>query len=190
MRLLAQRLLLAVGLVALAALLIEIGLSVAATIPSSQPARVAQVNAGPYPLRVSLYTDPARAGFAVPFVIAPTDATSGLTFAVTSQPGREVAATPVDDGVSADPGVPGGARGAAEVPVQGAWSLDIAVDGPRGPGEVAVPFQATAPPAIPDWLGWLIGFTPFYGLIGFLVLQRPRRKSADRVELEERGGWA
>jgi hypothetical protein len=43
---------------------------------------------------------------------------------------------------------------------------------------VAVPFQATAPPPIPDWLGWLVGFVPFYGLIGFLALQRPRRKSA------------
>lgn len=178
MRLLAQRLLLAAGLVALAVLLVEIGLSVLATIPSSQPARVVQVDAGPYPLRVSLSTDPARAGFAVPFVIAPTDATAGLSFAVASQPGPGVSATPVNDGVSADPAVPGGVRGAAEVPVQGAWSLSIAVDGPRGPGEVAVPFQATAPPAIPDWLAWLVGFVPFSVLIGFLALQRPRRRSA------------
>jgi hypothetical protein len=80
MPLLAQRLLLAAGLVALAALLIEIGLSVAATIPSSQPARVVTADAGPYPLRVSLYADPARAGFAVPFAIAPAGAASGLTF--------------------------------------------------------------------------------------------------------------
>jgi hypothetical protein len=69
-------------------------------------------------------------------------------------------------------------QGSAEVPVQGSWSLDIAVDGPRGPGEVAVPFRATAPPAMPDWLGWLIGFVPFYGLVGFLVVQRPRRRPA------------
>jgi hypothetical protein len=52
------------------------------------------------------------------------------------------------------------------------------VSGPRGPGEAAVPFRATAPPAIPRWLGWVIGFVPFYGLIGFLVLQRPRRRPA------------
>ena len=177
-RLIAQRLLLAAGLVALAALLVEIGLTVAATIPSSQPARVAQMNAGPYPLRVSLYTDPARAGFAVPFVIAPAAATGGLTFAVTSRPGPGVSATPVNDGVSADPGVPGAVQGAAEVPVQGSWFLDITVDGPGGSGQASVPFQATAPPPIPDWLGWLIGFVPFYGLIGFLVVQRPRRRPA------------
>lgn len=178
MPLLAQRLLLAVGLVALAALLIEIGLSVAATTHGSQPARVVQVDAGPYPLRVSLYTDPARAGFAVPFAIAPTGQGGGLTFAVTSRPGPDVDATPVNDGVGADPAVPGGVQGSAEVPVQGSWFLDIAVDGPSGAGEVAVPFQANAPPAIPDWLGWLIGFVPFYGLIGFLVVQRPRRRRA------------
>jgi len=178
MPLLAQRLLLAVGLVALAALLVEIGLSVAATMPGGQPARVVEVDAGPYPLRVSLSADPAHAGFAEPFAIAPIGQSHGLTFTVTSQPGPGVDATPVSDGVGGDPAVPGGVQGSAEVPVQGSWSLDIAIDGPSGPGEVTVPFQATAPPAIPAWLGWLIGFIPFYGLIGFLVVQRPRRRPA------------
>ncbi len=177
MGLLPQRLLLAVGLVALAALLVEIGLTVAATTHGSQPARVVQVDAGPYPLRVSLYTDPARAGFAVPFAIAPAgQPEGGLTYAVTSEPGPGVDATSIDDGVSADSGVPGGVQGAAEISVQGPWFLEIAVDGPRGPGQAAVPVRATAPPAIPQWLGWVIGFVPFYGLIGFLLLQRPRRR--------------
>jgi hypothetical protein len=182
MPLIAQRLLLAAGLVALAALLIEIGLSVAATTHGSQPARVVHVDAGSYPLRVSLYTEPAHAGFAEPFAIAPTGQSGGLTFAVASQPGPGVDATPVNDGVGGDPAVPGGVQGSAEVPVQGSWSLDITVDGPSGPGEVAVPFQATAPPAIPDWLGWLIGFIPFYGLIGFLIVQRARRRPAAAPE--------
>jgi hypothetical protein len=181
MRLLAQRLLLAAGLIALAALLIEIGLSVAATTHGSRPARVVRLDAGPYPLQVSLYSDPARAGFAVPFAIAPVGQSGELTFAVTSQPGPGVAATPVSDGVAADPAVPGGVQGAAEVPVQGNWSLAIAVDGPAGPAQAAVPFRATAPPAIPDWLGWLIGFVPFSVLIGFLVLQRPGRRPAGRT---------
>ena len=176
MSLLAQRLLLALGLVALAALLVEIGLSVAATIPSSQPARVVQVAAGPYPLKVSLYTLPAHAGFAEPFAIAPVGETGGLTFAVTSDPGQNMAATPVNDGVSADPNVPGGVQGSAEVPVEGDWALGITVDGPRGSAFTEVPFQATAPPPIPDWVGWAIGFVPFYGLIVFLVMQRPRRR--------------
>lgn len=106
MGLLPQRLLLAVGLVALAALLVEIVLTVAATTHGSQPARVVRVDAGPYPLRVSLYTDPARAGFAVPFAIAPVgQPEGGLTYAVTSQPGPGVDATSIDDGVSADSGV-------------------------------------------------------------------------------------
>ena len=178
MALYAQRLLLAVGLVALAALLIEIGLSVAATTHGSQPARVVDAVAGPYPLRVSLYTDPARAGFAVPFAISPVGQPGELTFAVTSQPGPGVSAMPVSDGVAADPSVPGGVQGAAEVPVQGTWFLAIAVDGPRGPASTVVRFHATAPPAIPSWLGWVIGFVPFYGLIGFLALQRPRRAAA------------
>jgi len=178
MPLYAQRLLFAVGLVALAAVLIEIGFTVAATTHGSQPARVVQVDAGPYPLRVSLYTDPARAGFAVPFAIAPVGQPGGLTFAVTSRPGPGVSATKVNDGVAADASVPGGVQGAAEVPVQGTWFLDIAVDGPLGRATTDVRFEATAPPAIPEWLGWIIGFVPFYGLIGFLALQRPRRRTA------------
>ncbi|HEY7200217.1 MAG TPA: hypothetical protein VIC57_08410, partial [Candidatus Dormibacteraeota bacterium] len=152
MPLYAQRLLLAVGLVALAALLVEIGLTVAATSHGSQPVRVVQVAAGPYPLRVSLYTDPARAGFALPFAIAPVGQPGGLTFTVTSRPGPGVSATKVSDAVAADPSVPGGVQGAAEVPVQGTWFLDISVDGPRGPATTDVRFQATAPPAMPHWL--------------------------------------
>jgi len=59
-----QRILLAVGVIAFLILLIEIGLSIAATFPGNTPARVAHVDAGPYPLTVNLYKDPANAGFA------------------------------------------------------------------------------------------------------------------------------
>nr|HET6901572.1 hypothetical protein [Ktedonobacteraceae bacterium] len=67
------------------------------------------------------------------------------------------------------------------ITVQGPWELDITVNGSAGQDEVLVPIAATAPPAIPDWLGWLIGFIPLYGLLVFLVLQRGKKNK--RVEM-------
>ncbi len=169
-----QFLLLTVGVVALLALGGEIIYSIAATTHGSTPARVVQVQAGPYPLTVSLYTYPAHAGYALPFAIAPRQSIRGaLTYEVSSIPDpSDVPATPVRASLSADPNVPGGVQGAAEITVQGTWALDIVVTGSAGRGEVSVPIVATAPPAIPTWLGWVIGGIPLYGLLIFLAMQR------------------
>ncbi|HYK86672.1 MAG TPA: hypothetical protein VEV19_14985, partial [Ktedonobacteraceae bacterium] len=171
-----QRLLLVVGVLALIALLTEIALSVGATMHGNTPARIVHVTAGPYHLQVSLYKDPANAGFALPFAIAPEQPVQGtLTYDVTSLPSEGISATPVHASLSPDANVPNGVQGTAEITVQGQWGLDILVNGPAGSGEVNVPIIATAPPAIPDWLGWLIGFIPLYGLLAFLLLQRGRK---------------
>ena len=125
-----QRMLLAVGIVALIALVVEIGLYMEATTHGSTPKRVVHVTAGPYPLTISLYDDPANAGFALPFAIAPQQPVSGLlTFNVSSIPGKEVHATSVRASIGPDPNVPGGIQGDAEITVQGPWMLHIVVDG-------------------------------------------------------------
>src|SRR5579859_5037816 len=154
-----QRMLLVVGAGALLILIVEITLSIAATMHSPTPTRVVHVNAGPYPLTVSLYADPARAGFALPFAIAPQQPQSGpLTFDVTSIPGTGVIATPIHAAsFTLNPKVRDEVRGSAEITVQGRWNLLVSVDGPLGHGVAAVPVTATAPPAIPLWLGWAIG---------------------------------
>jgi hypothetical protein len=170
-----QKILLAVGIVALLALGAEIFFSVAATTHGSTAKRVVHVTAGNYHLTVSLYVDPANAGFALPFAIAPQPPTSGqLTYKVFSIPSEGIHATPVRASISPDASVAGGVQGAAEIPVQGLWHLQIAVNGAAGPGEVDVPITATAPPAIPGWLGWTIGFVPLAGLLLFLLMQRKR----------------
>ena len=177
-----QGFLLIVGVIALIALVIEIALSVGATMHGNTPAKVEHVTAGPYHLKVSLYKYPANAGFALPFAIAPEQPTAGaLTYDVTSLPNEGLHATAVHGSVSPDPSTVNGVQGTAEITVQGPWELDIIVNGPAGQGEAIVPIAATAPPAIPDWLGWLIGFIPLYGLLVFLVLQRGRKNR--RVEM-------
>jgi hypothetical protein len=168
-----QRLLLAVGGIAFLFLTIEIAFSIAATTHGSTPVRVVQVPAGPYALTVSLYTDPARAGFALPFAIAPQQPVSGtLTYTVNSVPGFDVDATPVHASLSMDAQVPNGVQGEAEITVQGDWYLQVVVNGPDGQGEVDVPVTATAPPLMPPWLAWSLGFLPLVGLLAFLLLQR------------------
>src|SRR5215472_8352271 len=116
-----QFLLLALGLVALLAVGGEIIYSIAATTHGSTPARVVQVQAGPYPLTVSLYTYPAHASYALPFAIAPQHPISGtLTYSVTSIPNpSDVPATPVRASLSPDASVPTGIQGDAEITVQG-----------------------------------------------------------------------
>ncbi len=177
-----QRLLLVVGIVALIALVVEIGLSIAATTHGSTPKRVVHVMAGPYKLALSLYDDPANAGFALPFAIAPQEPVNGhLTFTIMSIPGKAVHATPVRASIGADPNVANGIQGDAEITVQGPWVLHIVVNGAAGQGVVDVPITATAPPAIPGWLGWSIGAIPLVGLLVFLLLHPGRKKVESQV---------
>jgi len=174
-----QFVLLGVGVLALLAVLGELAYSIVATTHGSTPAKVVKVNAGPYPLTVNLYTYPAHASYALPFSIEPQRPINGtISYSVFSVPAPgDVSATPVRAGLSPDSKVHNGIQGTAEITVQGLWNLDITVNGPDGPGEVNVPIEATAPPAIPTWLGWLIGLIPVYGLAIFLFIQRGRRRN-------------
>jgi len=171
-KLILQRILLIAGVIALVIVLIDGTYSIVATIPGSTPVRVEHVMAGPYRLAVSMYTYPANAGFALPFAIAPEQAINGsLTFHIESLPAPSVDANPVRATFSADPKVHNGIQGAAEITVKGPWTLQVQVDGPAGRGVANVPVTATALPPIPTWLGWVLGFIPFYVLIPFFLVK-------------------
>lgn len=184
-----QMLLLAFGVLAFLFVGGEIIYSILATTHGSTPARVVQVLAGPYALKVSLYTYPAHASYALPFAVAPARAVEGaLTYQILSDPEPSgVPATPVRATFSPDPAVRNGVQGDAEIPVQGIWLLQITVSGPIGVFHAAVPILATAPAAIPLWLGWLIGGIPFYGLLAFLLILRYRYNAGRSRSAKERG---
>ena len=172
-----QFVLLAFGVIALLAVGGELAYSIIATTHGSTPARVVRVQAGPYPLVVSLYTYPAHASYALPFAIAPQGSVPGtLTYSVNSVPASsDVPATPVRASLSPDANVHNGVQGDAEITVQGTWTLDIVVLGVAGRGTASIPIIATAPPPMPFWLGWLIGFIPLAGLLAFFLSQRSHK---------------
>jgi hypothetical protein len=122
-----QNILIAIGVLAFVALIIEIAFSVSATIHGNSPAKVAHIHAGPYPLTVNFYKDPANAGFALPFSIVPQQSAHGkLTFDVSSIPTGDIPATQVHSSFSQDTNT-GGIQGDAEITVQGPWVLHITV---------------------------------------------------------------
>jgi hypothetical protein len=178
----AQRALAAAAALTLVGLLIAIALQIAATQPGRMPARVVGVLAGPYPLDVSLYKDPAVAGYALPIAIAPSQPVRGpLTYTVMSVPGPGVDATPVNASLSPNPQTINGALGAVEITVQGQWFLHIAVDGPNGSGFAFVPITAKPAVVIPGWIAWPIGLIPAIGLALFFLAQRPRTDDTPRA---------
>ena len=186
-----QRILLIIGVVGLGAVLIDLGISIAATVPSAMPARVDRVSAGPYQLAVSLYSNPANAGYALAFAVAPTQTVDGaLTYHINSLPGQGVDATPVRATFHADPKTRNGIQGAAEITVKGPWTLQVFVDGPAGQGEADIPITATALAPIPVWLGWSIGFVPFYIAAVFFALQWGRKPGRASALLRQSGALA
>lgn len=179
----AQRLFLLLAAVGLIVVLIDLGISIAAAYPGATPARVDHVTAGPYPLVVSLYTNPANAGYALAFAIAPTQAVNGsLTYQTFSLPGQGIDATPIRATFHANPNVHNGIQGAAEITVKGPWTLQVTVNGASGRGVANIPITAVALPPIPVWLGWTIGFTPFYVLCVFFVMQLPRDRQPAQMD--------
>ena len=184
-KLLFQRMFLVLAVVGLGVVLVDLVISIAATFPGTTPARVDHVTAGPYHLTVSLYTNPANAGYALAFAVAPTQAVDGsLTYHTYSLPGQGVDATPIRATFHADPHVRNGIQGAAEITVKGPWTLQVTVDGSAGQGVANIPITATALPPIPVWLGWTIGFVPFYVLCVFFVMQLSRNKKPEQTGTE------
>src|SRR2546430_12876809 len=84
-----QRMLLIIGVVGLAVVLVDLGISIAATFPGTTPARVDHVTAGPYHLTVNFFSNPANAGYALAFSLTPTQAVDGsLIYQTSSLPGK------------------------------------------------------------------------------------------------------
>lgn len=161
------------GILALVVLLVAIALQVAATRPASTPAKIVSVNTGQYALTVSLSRDPAQAGYALPFTIAPAQPVNGrLTYTASAVPGVGVDATQVNAILTPDAQVANRVSGTVEITVRGPWTLHITVDGPAGQAIGDVPIAAQAAGVIPGWIAWAIGLVPAIGIALYVWAQR------------------
>ncbi len=167
--------LLIIAALALGSVALAVAGQLAAAGQSGTPVRVVWVDSVPYPLVVRLYRDPAVAGYALPFAVAPQAPTSDhLTYSAVSLPGDGVDATEVRASLGADPAVPNGARGTAEITVRGPWTLMILVRGPAGVGAAYVPVRAVVAGGLPPALGWPVGLAPVVAMVAFLFARARR----------------
>ena len=147
------------------------------------PARVVAVNAGPYPLKVTFYADPASAGYALPFAIQ-SEIHGPLTYDISARPARGTVGSIVHGDINMKATNTEGMPGSVNITVRGNWILQIVVAGSAGEGQANIPFQAVAPPAIPSRVAMLIGLLPIYGIVLFLLVQSKR--NVQRSDLKHR----
>lgn len=145
------------------------------------PAHTETLLAGPYIVDVNLYQDPPMTDQSVEVTVVPHDSNLRLSGSIYMLPGLGTDAvelrsqlTPLNQGNTL--------AGAIRMPVRGAWTIMVRLDGPRGEGQASFPIVVAAPGAIPIWLGWLIALTPTLG-IAWLIWQqfRYRRKLLARA---------
>jgi hypothetical protein len=152
-----------------------------------------QRQAGPYLVEIGLDRDPPRSGqdLAVTVRALPDRASlqgsvgARVTVVAVPGPGTDAAETRLTM-LQPEAHDRSSYAGVVHLPVRGAWTLEIELNGAAGHGATMVPIEVAGPPAIPTWLGWLIGLSPLAGLAWFARWNRAylRRVLVD----EDQGG--
>ena len=131
--------------------------------------------AGPYTLRVDLYSDPPFAGKRLDFDVVVTASTAdqlrGLKLTSMAIPEGGTNGTAVRASVSPAQSA-GGFQGHVTMSVRGDWRLLFTVSGPAGTNTVQLPLRVASLTVIPVWSAWLIGLAPLLGLLIFGIRQR------------------
>ena len=151
----------------IAALLLASGVALAAG-----PAHSETLRAGPYIVDVNLFQYPPITDQAVEVTVVPHASGLHLSGRIALLPGLGTDAVPLY--ASLTPLDSSGAlKGSIRLPVRGAWTVQVQLNGPAGSGQASFPIVVAAPGAIPIWLAWLIAVLPLLG-IAWLVWQQYR----------------
>lgn len=157
-----------------------IGLAIAAiivlTAGGASPLATQRATIGPYTVLLSFYSLP-RAGQAVSMTIEPAISGESLQFSQARlNPAPQTDANPL--AVVITPDIEG--KGVYDVQVTptitGKWLLHLRVQGAEGVVVGDIPINVAGPPAIPTWLGWLIGLVPLPFILAFIGYQVYWRK--------------
>lgn len=141
------------------------------------PAQTQTLAAGPYVVDVNLYQSQPFTDTPLEMTVVPHDSTLHLQGRIIADPGLGTDAVELHSPLSPIAANSTTLRGAISMPVQGAWQIGIALDGPRGSGTAHFPVTVAAPGAIPVWLGWLIAVTPLLGVAWWLWRQHRYRRT-------------
>ncbi len=139
---------------------------------------------GPYNLLLSFYSLP-RAGQELSMTIEPSTHDVSLQFSQAElNPAKDTDGNPVKVAIVPGSESPGVYDVHVTPPVRGIWLLHLQVAGSSGTVFGDIPINVDGPPAIPTWLGWLIGLLPLPLLITFIWFQVRWRK-AQRQHLRQ-----
>lgn len=140
------------------------------------PDRVEERRAGPYRLEIAIFDPRPSVARPVRFAVRglPGGATlDGATVIALGVPGPETDAVPTrPTALEPSRDFRGSLEGSVPMWVQGAWELEVRVQGPAGAGAARLPVAVIASHAVPSWLAWAIGLSPLLGLAWFAWWQR------------------
>lgn len=141
------------------------------------PVQTETLAAGPYVIDVNLYQSQPFTDTPLEMTVVPHDHTLHLQGRIIADPGLGTNAVELRAPLSPLAANSTTLRGAISMPVQGAWQIGIALNGPQGSGTAHFSVTVAAPGAIPVWLGWLIAVTPLLGVAWWLWRQHRYRRT-------------
>jgi len=154
------------------------------TAAGSSPLATQDAQVGPYHLLLSFYSLP-RVGQQINMTIQSKTPGQQVQFSqVVLKPAPGTDANTVRASINPDADNSGVYDVNVTPPVRGQWLLHLTVKGSSGSVTGDIPINVAGPPAIPTWLGWLIGLLPLPLLIAFIWLQVNWRK-ARRAQVQQ-----
>lgn len=145
---------------------------------AGEPKHTETVKVGPYTLLLEFDTWPLRQARNFQVVVHPQGGMTGLKGEIDFIPTPGVKGQAYHDiRLQTYPGVEDGWM--IQIPGvlnAGRWHWDFEIDGPQGKAQERLTLRFDEAPPFPQWLGWLIGLTPLWGLIWFAIRERRRVK--------------
>lgn len=173
--------------ISLALLLIGLFLPLTASAHNASPLHTDTITAGTYTLTVAYFSWPVRAEQDAQVLITPVDShyqSRELGLGVILNPPAAGGGRSVTEAVQPDPDTKNGYAVDIRPAYIGDWSLLLNVHGPQGDDGAVITLPVAGPPAIPEWLGWAVGFIPLFGLLGFAVSEG-RKVGGSKAELAQ-----
>ena len=141
-----------------------------------QPAQSQTLVAGPYTIVMGLSTSQPIVDQDFTVTIVPR-ASVTLSGTLQAQPGPGTDGIIVRRALVADAAHPQTLNSGIRVPVRGAWTLVVNLNGPQGAGSASMDIIVAVPNAIPPWQGWAIGLLPLVGFIWLIWRQWVYRRT-------------